>query len=241
MNQNSLILQKLRGNLVVSCQALEDEPLHGAMIMGRMALAAQMGGAAGIRANSVEDICEIRRQVDLPLIGIIKKEYDDSEIYITPTMKEITALLATPAEIVGMDATKRLRPSGTPLRELLDAVKRAGKLALADVSDLEEGAAAEAMGFDIVSTTLSGYTPYTLGRRKPDISLVRELALRLKIPVAAEGNIRNPEELIECLRQGAAFAIIGGAITRPQNITRTFVGAIAKWRGEERDESVCCR
>ena len=86
MNQK---VENLKGKLIVSCQALPDEPLHSSFIMGRMALAAKQGGASGIRANTKEDIKEIRSQVDLPVIGIVKRDYDDSDIYITPTMKEI--------------------------------------------------------------------------------------------------------------------------------------------------------
>lgn len=223
MITNSEILQQLAGRLVVSCQALSNEPLHGSMIMGRMALAAKMGGAAGIRANTVEDITEIKKQVDLPVIGIIKAEYADSDVYITPTMKEIDKLIHSPAEIIAMDATSRKRPGNGSLRQLVDAVKKAGRLAMADISNTEEGVMAEKLGFDLVSTTLSGYTPYTQGRRKPDLDLIASLKEKVSIPIVAEGNIKTPEELIACLRTGASFSVIGGAITRPQLITRTFV------------------
>ena len=223
MITNSEILQQLAGRLVVSCQALSNEPLHGSMIMGRMALAAKMGGAAGIRANTVEDITEIKKQVDLPVIGIIKAEYADSDVYITPTMKEIDKLIHSPAEIIAMDATSRKRPGNGSPRQLVDAVKKAGRLAMADISNTEEGVMAEKLGFDLVSTTLSGYTPYTQGRRKPDLDLIASLKEKVSIPIVAEGNIKTPEELIACLRTGASFSVIGGAITRPQLITRTFV------------------
>ena len=86
-------IKNLQGKLIVSCQALENEPLHSDFIMGRMALAAKMGGACGIRANSIVDIEEIKKQVDLPIIGIIKKDYAGSEVYITPTMDEVDALV----------------------------------------------------------------------------------------------------------------------------------------------------
>ena len=82
-------IKNLKGKLIVSCQALPEEPLHSSFIMGRMALAAKVGGASGIRANTKEDIKEIQTQVELPIIGIVKRDYGDSEIYITPTMKEV--------------------------------------------------------------------------------------------------------------------------------------------------------
>lgn len=222
------ILQSLEGKLVVSCQALINEPLHGSLIMGKMALAAKMGGAAGIRANTVTDITEIKNQVDLPVIGIIKSDYDDSEIYITPTMKEINELINSKADIIAMDATSRKRPGNAVLKDLVDAVKKAGKLAMADISNIEEGLNAEKLGFDLVSTTLSGYTPYTQGRSKPDLDLISSLSSQVSIPIVAEGNIKSPEELLECLRRGASFAVIGGIITRPQLITKTFTQALDK-------------
>ena len=106
-------LEKLRGKLIVSCQALDDEPLHSSFIMGKMALAAKIGGASGIRAQSVEDIKEIQKQVDLPIIGIIKKNYPDSEVYITPTKKEIEELIDSKCEIIALDATNRNKSRST--------------------------------------------------------------------------------------------------------------------------------
>ena len=112
--------ENLRSRLIVSCQALENEPLHSSFIMGRMAKAAYEGGAAGIRANTVEDILEIRKNVSLPVIGIIKAVYDNSEVYITPTLKEVDALMEIKPEIIALDATKRIRPDGTYLREFFE-------------------------------------------------------------------------------------------------------------------------
>lgn len=227
MTTNSEILKSLQGKLVVSCQALSDEPLHSSTIMGRMALAAKEGGAAAIRANTVADIVEIKKQIDLPVIGIIKADYADSDIYITPTMREVDELSHSPAEIIAMDATPRRRPGNVSLHTLVEGVRRAGKLAMADISSIEEGIQAEKMGFDLVSTTLSGYTPYTQGRGKPDFDLITELKVKIHLPVVAEGNVSTPEELVECFHRGAFFVVIGGAITRPQLITRAFVDAIA--------------
>ena len=127
-------IKNLKGKLIVSCQALENEPLHSDFIMGRMALAAKMGGACGIRANTVVDIKEIQKQVDLPIIGIIKKDYDDSEIYITPTMDEVDALVEAGVDIIALDATSRLRPGKKSLKEFFGEVraKYPDKLFMAD-------------------------------------------------------------------------------------------------------------
>lgn len=67
------VLEQIRGGLIVSCQALEDEPLHSSFIMGRMALAAYQGGAKGIRANSVSDIQEIKKWYRFRLLELSRK------------------------------------------------------------------------------------------------------------------------------------------------------------------------
>ena len=226
---NRLLLEKIHGKLIVSCQALKDEPLHSSKIMGKMALAAQQGGASGIRANSVEDIIEIRKNIDLPIIGIIKANYSDSNIYITPTLTEIRALVDSPAEIIAMDATERKRPAGSSLQEMLEYVKKSGKLAMADISTLEEGVNAQRLGFNLVSTTLSGYVgKQAQGSDKPDFELIRQLKDLVRIPVIAEGRIKTPQELVKAIQCGAYCAVIGSIITRPQIITRYFASALEK-------------
>ncbi|MCS4585660.1 N-acetylmannosamine-6-phosphate 2-epimerase [Clostridium perfringens] len=217
------MLDVVKGNLIVSCQALSDEPLHSSFIMGRMAIATKQGGAAAIRAQGVNDINEIKEVTKLPIIGIIKRNYDDSEIYITPTMKEVDELLKTDCEMIALDATKRKkRPNGENVKDLVDAIHAKGRLAMADISTLEEGIEAEKLGFDCVSTTLSGYTPYSKQSNSVDFELLEELVKTVKIPVICEGRINTPEELKKALDLGAYSAVVGGAITRPQQITKRF-------------------
>ena len=228
-----MVLEQIKGKLVVSCQALPHEPLHSSYIMSRMAVAAMQGGAAGIRAQSVSDINAIAEVCHLPIIGIVKRNYDDSEIYITPTMKEIEELLTTRAEIIAMDATCRKRPGGILTKELVDRVHEAGRIAMADCSTFEECLTAQEMGFDIVSTTMSGYTEYSSHLDGPDFELIRKCAAQLAVPVIAEGKIHYPEELKKVFECGAFSAVVGGAITRPQEITARFVSYIAKDSDED--------
>ena len=157
---NYQIINKIKGGLIVSCQALEDEPLYSSFIMSKMALAAEEGGAVGIRANSVVDIAEIQKSTALPIIGLIKKDYADSEVYITPTEAEVDALVLVGADIIAMDATNRPRPNGESLDAFFKRIKEKypNKLFMADCSTYEEGIHASELGFDIVGTTLSGYT-----------------------------------------------------------------------------------
>ena len=220
------VLDQLKGKLIVSCQALPDEPLHSSFIMGRMALAADQGGAAGIRAQSKEDILEIQKNTDLPIIGIVKRNYDDSDIYITPTMKEINELLETRCEIIALDATDRKRPNGETQKDLVQAIHDAGRLAMADCSTVEECVQAEKDGFDIVSTTLCGYTPYSVNVDGPNFPLMKEVLEKVKVPLIAEGKINTPQDLHDALEIGAFAAVVGGAITRPKQITERFIAAI---------------
>lgn len=220
------MLNQIKGKLIVSCQALPDEPLHSSFIMGRMALAAQQGGASGIRAQSVEDIKEIMTVVDLPVIGIIKRNYDDSEIYITPTQKEVKELLETQCQMIAIDATNRKRPNDENMKDLLDLIHQGGRLAMADISTYEEAVNAEKMGFDVISTTLCGYTPYSPNYEGPNLELIGQLVQDLHIPVIAEGKINHPDDLKAVLKAGAYAAVVGGAITRPQLITKKFVSIL---------------
>jgi N-acylglucosamine-6-phosphate 2-epimerase len=230
MNKQEEILNNIRGGLIVSCQALEDEPLHSSYIMARMAYSAMQGGASGIRANSAEDIREIKKAVSLPIIGIIKKEYKESSVYITPTMKEVDELVECETDIIAIDATNRIRPEGKKLEEFFAEVreKYPNQLFMADCSCIEEGVHAEKIGFDIIGTTMSGYTPYTKGTSLPDFDMMRSLVSQTRKPIIAEGGIWSTDELVKVLNTGVLAAVIGTAITRPREITRRYVDAVAK-------------
>lgn len=220
------MLDQIKGKLVISCQALPGEPLHSPMIMGRMALAAKNAGAAGIRAQGVEDIIEIKQVTGLPVIGIIKRNYPDSEVFITATKKEVQELLATDCEMIALDATIRPRPNGELLQDLLDQIHAANRLAMADCSTVEEAKIAEEIGFDCVSTTLAGYTSYSTQTSGPDVELVKQLVKDCQIPVIAEGKIHTPEQLKEIMDLGVYSAVVGGAITRPQEIAQRFIAKL---------------
>lgn len=219
------VLERVRGGLIVSCQALKEEPLYSSYIMSRMAFAALEGGAVGIRANTVEDIVEIKKTVDLPIIGIIKEVYGDCDVYITPTMKEVDALVACGVDIIATDCTKRERPDGKTLDKFFAEVraKYPDQLFMADCSCYEEGMHAASIGLDLIGTTMNGYTEYTKGAKLPDFDLMRRLVQTCGKPVIAEGGIWTPEELESALKTGVLAAVVGTAITRPRDITRHFV------------------
>ncbi|MEY8339520.1 N-acetylmannosamine-6-phosphate 2-epimerase [Lachnospiraceae bacterium 62-35] len=223
-------IKQLRGKLIVSCQALPDEPLHSSFIMGRMALAAKEGGAWGIRANTREDIREIQKETGLPIIGIVKRDYEDSSVYITPTKKEVEELMEVSPEIIAMDGTERLRPEGKTLDEFFYEMKAAypEQLWMADCSTVEEALHADQLGFDFIGTTMVGYTKESQGMRieENDFSILRQIVERVEHPVIAEGNINTPEKAKRVIELGAYCVVVGSIITRPQLITKAFAQAL---------------
>ena len=239
MEQAEKKIESMRGRLIVSCQALPEEPLHSSFIMGRITLAAEAGGAAGIRANTMEDIREIRKNTSLPIIGIIKRDYSDSEVYITPTMAEVEALMSVKPEIIALDATASPRPGGLLLEEFYAAIreKYPNQYLMADCSTVEEALHADALGFDFIGTTLVGYTKQSRHLRieEEDFIILRELKKKLRHRLIAEGNIDTPEKLRRVLELGAFSAVVGSAITRPQLITKRFADAITPAFSGKRD------
>ena len=223
-------VEALRGKLIVSCQALPAEPLHSSFIMGRMALAAYQGGAKGIRANTKEDIKEIKSQVDLPIIGIVKRDYEGSKVYITPTMKEIDELMEVCPEIIAMDATTDLRPGGVTLDMFFKEVKEKypNQLFMADCSTVEEALHADELGFDFIGTTMVGYTEQSKGDHieANDFEILRKIASGVKHPIIAEGNIDTPEKVKRVIELGAFSTVVGSIITRPQLITKRFASVL---------------
>ena len=222
--------EQVEKKLIVSCQALEDEPLHSSFIMGRMALAAKKGGAAAIRANTVADIKDIRKNVDLPIIGIIKKDYPDSEIYITTTMEEVDKLAAIDVDVIAIDATNRKRPNDKTLEEFYKGIRKkySDLKLMADCSTVDEAIFADKLGFDFIGTTLVGYSKESQGDKieANDFEIIRKIVKNCKHPVIAEGNIDTPDKAKRVLELGAHTVVVGGAITRPQNIAKKFADEI---------------
>lgn len=221
------IIENFRGKLIVSCQALEDEPLFVPGYMAKMALAAKLGGAVGIRANSPKDIKSIKSEIDIPVIGIWKQMTKGNDVYITPTIESAREVYNAGADIIAIDCTFRKNLHGEYAWELIKKIKKElNVLVMADISTLKEAINAQREGADLISTTLSGYTEYTQNLEGPDFKLIQDISKVVKIPVMAEGRIWSQEDAVKALRAGAHAVIIGAAITRPKEITKRFVDAI---------------
>lgn len=217
-----------KGVLVVSCQARADNPLHGPAFMAAMAKAAAQGGAGAIRANGPDDIAAIRAAVDLPIVGIVKRFVEGIPVYITPALSDAEAAAAAGADIIAVDATPRERGGGT-LADLVASIRdRLARPVFADVSTLDEGLAAEAMGADYVATTLASYTGAAPAGRSegPDFALLEALVGACRVPVVAEGRFDTPELAARALDIGAHAVVVGTMITNPREITRRFVARI---------------
>lgn len=212
----------LGGRLVVSCQPIDDGPLDCHDIVARFAMAAVVGGAGAIRIEGAERLAAVRAQVTVPIIGIIKYDLIDSPVRITPHLADVAALIAAGADIVAVDATARQRPC--PLPDLLAAIHAGGAWAMADCSCEADALAAHALGFDIIGTTLSGYTGGPVPDA-PDLALIRTLSARVP-RVMAEGRIHSPRDVTLAREAGAWAVTVGTAITRTEQVTQWFAQAM---------------
>lgn len=225
----SSIIDQIKGGIVVSCQAHEEDGLYGPENMALMAKAAELGGAVGIRADDPKHIAAIRRTVKLPIIGIYKEDVEGYATRITLNMDRAKEIFEAGSDIIALDCTNRPHPYGTTGIEMIKQIKEQfGCLVMADISNFEEGVAAANAGADLVATTLSGYTDYTPHTEGPDFELVERLANTISVPVICEGRIASPEHARRLLHMGVHAIVVGSMITRPMWITKQYADMMKK-------------
>lgn len=219
------VLDRLRGRLIVSCQAYPGEPLRDPQVMTRMAQAAVAGGAAGIRAQGLEDIRHIVDATDVPVTGLWKD--GDDPVFITPTLEHAIAVAEAGAHIVALDGTRRPRPDDRTLAETITELRRhTDALVMADCGSLADALAAEDAGADLIGTTLAGYSGERARTQGPDVELIDQLVARCERPVIVEGRVHTPEQAADAMSRGAFAVVVGTAITHPTTITGWFHAAI---------------
>jgi putative N-acetylmannosamine-6-phosphate epimerase/predicted NBD/HSP70 family sugar kinase len=211
--------------LVASVQASENSPLDDPAALLKMALASVQQGVRVLRLQGVPAISLIRSTLQVPVIGLIKHRYADSEVYITPTHLEVDALLETGCEVIALDGTLRNRPNGEVFGDLVAMIHEAGRLAMADCDSVESAEEAVAAGADLVGTTLAGYTSTRTATHGPDLDLPREMAEVIDVPILAEGRYQEPWQMQAARRAGATAVVIGGALNDPVKQTKRFVVA----------------
>lgn len=230
---------KIKKGLIVSCQATPEEPMYGNIIMGKMAKAAEIGGAVGVRVNTTADVIACLKEISIPLIGLIKKQYEGFYPYITPTMREVDELYEIGCRIIAIDATSYERPDGLSLKEFIEEIrhKYSDVEILADISTVEEGVYVSKLGVDYVATTLSGYTPDTIDKnskviaefREPNFEIIKDLHERIDTPIVAEGKFWDEINALKAIESGAHAVTIGAGITRPQIITKKIVDSLNEY------------
>ena len=219
-------IEKLRGGLIVSCQAPKGSPLDDSQIIAALALVSEQNGAVGVRINSSEHVAAAKSHVGVPIIGIEKVVSETSDVYITPTLDVASRLVSSGANIIAMDATRRRRPNGERLEDLIRQMQEEFKRpVMADVAMLDEGLHAADCGAKIVATTLRGYTAESRGAQLPAFDLLEELANRVSVPVICEGGVSSPEQVRQAFDCGAFAVVVGTAITGIGHLVQTFAAA----------------
>ncbi|MGK7946164.1 MAG: N-acetylmannosamine-6-phosphate 2-epimerase, partial [Microcystaceae cyanobacterium] len=157
------LAEALNGNLIVSCQAPKESPLHDPDMIAAMAKAAINQGASGVRIDSPDHVAKVRELLpDTLIIGLWKQVISGYEVYITPRFSDAVEIAKAGADIIAIDATLRKRPDGETMANLVQKIQQdLGKLVMADVDSLENAIAATEAGVDCVGTTLYGYTKET--------------------------------------------------------------------------------
>ncbi|MBO6273630.1 N-acetylmannosamine-6-phosphate 2-epimerase [bacterium] len=224
------MLDSFKDKVIVSVQAMPNEPLYKEDCMRAMMQSVINGGAEILRVAGARDV-KNAKSLGVKVIGLTKPDGLPDNwkeiVYITPTLKEVNELIDAGADVIAFDGTSRPRPNNCNVKEIIDTIHKAGRFAMADIATIEEAINCSKLGADIVSTTLSGYTMESLSdSNEPDYELLENIVAQTNLPVILEGRIWEPEQVKKAFSLGAYCVVIGSAITRPQLITKRFISGI---------------
>jgi N-acylglucosamine-6-phosphate 2-epimerase len=224
------ILEKIKGGLIVSCQARLGWPMYGSEIMAAFAMAAQIGGAVAIRATGKNDIVAIKKKTNLPIVGI-NKQFSDYPVYITPTYESAKEILDVGIDVIALDTTDRKRPNNEKYKDIIKKIRAnyPNVLIMGEISTIDEAIETLKHGVDLISTTLAGYTEQSKEIKSIDLDLIREIKKISEVPIIAEGMIKTVEDALNALKAGAYSVVVGTSITRPEIITKRFVEKIKEF------------
>lgn len=229
MNKNEFI-EKIHSGLIVSCQVKQTDPHYDENTVTNMAKAAIWGGASGLRLESPTDITNVRNLTDLPIIGLWKNYRDNSEVFITWSMEQVTKVVEAGIDVIAVDATNRLNPEGKKAFEIIREIKKKypDLLVLADIRDDSDVDTAIEYGADFIAPTLYRFSPIAKSDSEPDFEMLTKIVRKVngRCEVIMEGKITTPEQAVLSLYYGAIAVVVGNAITRPHIVTRKFVDTI---------------
>lgn len=217
------LVSLLKDTLIVSCQPVDDGPMDKVEHVVAMALAAVEGGATALRIEGVENVRAVSQATNTPIVGIVKRDLEDSPIRITPFIEDVKELAAAGAMIIAFDGTERQRPVRT--LDILSAIHKSGCIAMADCADYESGVKLAEAGCTFIGSTMSGYIDPTTTPNEPDYMLVLQWAKK-GFKVIAEGRYNSPERAAKAIKLGALSVTVGSAITRVEHITQWFADSI---------------
>ena len=90
--KNKRIVKILKGSLIASCQPIPRGPLDFSSFILASAKASIIGGAKGLRIEGFKNLKIIKKNINLPVIGIKKRFNKSYPVIITPLLSDVEKL-----------------------------------------------------------------------------------------------------------------------------------------------------
>ena len=222
--KNKIIINSIKNSLIASCQPIPQGPLDTSSFVLASAKASIIGGARALRIEGFKNLKLIKKNINLPVIGIKKRVSKKYPIIITPLLSDVEKLSELGAEIIAFDSTFRARPYS--VGSIISKIHSYKKIAMADCSTIKDAINSIENGADILSTTLSGYTNEKLPPKNPDFKFLNQLIKKFKVPIIAEGRFNTPFFYKKAINLGAHAVVVGTALNRIELITKSFLDEV---------------